>query len=70
MNPEKKYIRHIGKRIRELREARGLSQEQLATEADVDNSHLGKLERGEGNPTLKLIFRVATALNVEVVELL
>ncbi|MBZ0185434.1 MAG: helix-turn-helix domain-containing protein [Candidatus Obscuribacterales bacterium] len=63
-------MRHIGKRIRELREARGLSQEQLATEADVDNSHLGKLERGEGNPTLKLIFRVATALNVEVVELL
>ncbi len=70
MKPENKFIRDIGKRIRERREAKGWSQEQLAIEADVDNSHLGKLERGEGNPTMKLVFRIAQALDVDFRNLL
>lgn len=70
MKPENKFIRNTGKRIRVLREAKGWSQEQLAIEAGVDNSHLGKLERGEGNPTMKLVFRIAVALTVEVQDLL
>lgn len=65
MKPDNKFIRDIGKRIRQKREERGWSQEQLAIEADIDNSHLGKLERGEGNPTLKLVFRIAQALEVD-----
>ena len=69
MKPENKFIRNTGKRIRDLREAKGWSQEQLAIEAGVDNSHLGKLERGEGNPTMKLVYRIAVALNVEVPDL-
>jgi transcriptional regulator with XRE-family HTH domain len=66
---EKKLVRQIGKRFRELREAQNLSQEELAASAEVDLSHLGKLERGEGNPTIELIVRIATTLNagVEVV---
>ena len=70
MKPENKFIRDIGKRIRERRETKGWSQEQLAIEADVDNSHLGKLERGEGNPTLKLVFRISQALEIEFRDLL
>ena len=70
MKPENKFIRDIGKRIRERREEKGWSQEQLAIEADVDNSHLGKLERGEGNPTIKLVFRIAQALEVDFQDLL
>ena len=65
MKADNKFIRDIGKRIRQKREERGWSQEQLAIEADIDNSHLGKLERGEGNPTIKLVFRIAKALEVE-----
>lgn len=65
MKSENKIIRRVGNHIRQLREAKGLSQEQLALEAGVDNSHLGKLERGQGNPTLKLVTRVAEALGVE-----
>lgn len=65
MKPDNKFVRDIGKRIRQKREERGWSQEQLAIEADIDNSHLGKLERGEGNPTLKLVFRIAQALEIE-----
>ncbi len=70
MKPENKFIRNIGKRIRVLREEKGWSQERLAIEADVDNSHLGKLERGEGNPTLKLVFRISRALEVDFQDLL
>ena len=70
MKPENKFVRDTGKKIRKLREGRGWSQEQLATEAGVDNSHLGKLERGEGNPTIKLIYRISVALEVDVRELM
>jgi XRE family transcriptional regulator, regulator of sulfur utilization len=66
VKPEKKITRQLGKRIRELREARGWSQEQLAVEAGIDNSHLGKLERGDGNPTIELIVRIAAALGAAV----
>lgn len=62
---ERKITRRLGREIRYLREARGWSQEQLAAEADVDNSHLGKLERGEGNPTIELLVRLAMALDSE-----
>lgn len=65
MKPDNKFIREIGKRIRQKREDRGWSQERLAIEADIDNSHLGKLERGEGNPTVKLVFRIAQALEID-----
>lgn len=70
MKPENKFIRDLGKRIRKLREEKGWSQEQLAIEAEVDNSHLGKLERGVGNPTVKLVYRIALALGVDVREVL
>lgn len=70
MKPESKFIRDIGKRIRKLREDKAWSQEQLSVEAGVDNSHLGKLERGEGNPTIKLVFRIALALEVDIQDLL
>jgi ribosome-binding protein aMBF1 (putative translation factor) len=60
---ERKIIRSLGKQIREMRQARGLSQEQLAAEAGIDNSHLGKLERGEGNPTIGLLVHVVSALS-------
>jgi transcriptional regulator with XRE-family HTH domain len=70
MKPENKFVRDTGKKIRKLREQRGWSQEQLAIEAGVDNSHLGKLERGEGNPTIKLVYRLSVALEVDVHELI
>jgi transcriptional regulator with XRE-family HTH domain len=62
---EKKIARQIGARIRELREQRALSQEELADKARVDLSHLGKLERGDGNPTIELLVRLCTALDAK-----
>jgi transcriptional regulator with XRE-family HTH domain len=57
-------------RIRQLRKERGLSQVKLAVMADMDPATLNRLEQGKGNPNLKTLERVATALDVEVADLL
>jgi transcriptional regulator with XRE-family HTH domain len=57
-------------RIRQLRKERGLSQAKLAVKADMDPATLNRLEQGKGNPNLKTLERVASALGVEVVDLL
>jgi transcriptional regulator with XRE-family HTH domain len=41
-----------------------MSQEQLANVAQVERSHMGKIERGEHMPNLVLILRIAAALKV------
>jgi transcriptional regulator with XRE-family HTH domain len=60
---------HFGKRVRELRLARGLSQEELAFRAGVHRTYLGSIERGERNPALKNIAAIAKALDVTLSEL-
>jgi len=48
---------------------RGLSQEALAADAEVDRSYVGRLERGLENPTVGVLARIAEALDAEIVEL-
>jgi len=59
----------FGARVRQLRMARNLSQEELALESGLDRSYLGKIERGESNVALINIHRIAEALEVEAGEL-
>lgn len=59
----------FGARVRQLRKARKLSQEELALESGIDRSYLGKIERGESNVALINIHRIAGALEVETGEL-
>lgn len=47
-----------------MRVERGVAQDQLALLADVDRSYYGKLERGERQPSLALLLRIAGALEV------
>lgn len=47
-----------------MRVERGVAQDQLALLADVDRSYYGKLERGERQPSLALLLRIADALEV------
>jgi len=61
--------KQFGKRIRELRTARGLSQEELAFKSGVHRTYLGGIERGERNPSLRNISAIAKALGVEIFEL-
>ncbi len=63
-------LRVAGARIKESRRARGLSQEELADQAGCHRTYVGMLERGEGNPSLGVLFRIAAVLEVDLVELL
>ena len=52
----------FGARIQELRKKQGLTQEDLAAAIGVDRSYMGFVERGERNPTLDKIAKIAQAL--------
>jgi transcriptional regulator with XRE-family HTH domain len=54
----------IGKRIRYYRKNVGLTQEQLAEKAGLHNTYIGQIERGEKNATIKIIYKIAVALDV------
>lgn len=54
--------------LRRIRVRKGLSQERLAYDADVDRAYVGLLEREAANPTIDLLDRLAKALSVSVAE--
>jgi transcriptional regulator with XRE-family HTH domain len=56
--------------LRRLRNARKLSQDDLAYEAEVSRSYLSQLEKGAFYASLKILGRLAKALDVEPAELL
>lgn len=61
--------RRFGKRIQELRRERELTQEDLADLVEVDRSYMGFIERGERNPTLDKIIKIAKAFKITLSEL-
>jgi transcriptional regulator with XRE-family HTH domain len=63
-------LKIFGKRVRKLRKARGLSQEELAEIAELHRNYIGGIERGERNVALLNILRLAQALGVSLSELL
>jgi len=65
----RELVRKIGARLRELRLARQLTQEQLAERSGVSHKFLGEIERGVGNPTIEWLEDVATGLDVQVHDL-
>lgn len=60
----------FGQIVRELREAKGLSQEAFAEKIAIHRTYIGGIERGERNPTLLMIRRIADALDIPAWQLL
>lgn len=56
--------------LRRLRVARGLSQEKLAADAEVDRTYVSRMERGLENPTVGVLDRLAEALHFPISEFL
>jgi transcriptional regulator with XRE-family HTH domain len=60
----------FGRNVRRLRQQRGLTQEKLAFEAEIDLTYMGGIERGKRNPSLLVMARIADALAVSLPKLL
>jgi transcriptional regulator with XRE-family HTH domain len=60
----------FGERVRALRASSGASQEGFAQAANIDRATYGKIERGELNPSLLTMARLAIALQISLSELL
>jgi transcriptional regulator with XRE-family HTH domain len=69
MSQKSSITERFGERVRELRKARGLSQEVLAELSDLDRTYISGIERGVRNVALRNIEALAHALGVELVEL-
>lgn len=66
MEPEQAF----GIVLRELRKQKGLSQESLALEADVQRNYVSLLERGKNSASLKILFKLSSVLGVSVADML
>lgn len=58
-----------GKRLRQLRKERGLSQEQVALRADITTSYYGLLERGQANPSVALLEKICAVMNIQMSDI-
>lgn len=63
-------IKAFGLVVRQMRKARGLSQEALADEAHLDRTFISQLETGTKQASLTTIFRLASALRIDASDLL
>ncbi len=62
-------LKKFGKRVRQLRNERGISQERLGELAKVHRTYVGMIERGEKNITLTNIEKLSVALKVKITDL-
>ncbi|HEY7788272.1 MAG TPA: helix-turn-helix transcriptional regulator [Casimicrobiaceae bacterium] len=65
-NEDARFLADFGLRLRELRERRGMSRKLLARDSKVSERYLAQIETGNGNVSVMLLRRVATALGVVV----
>ena len=65
-------LKLVGKRIKELRESKGISQVELVGKMDgvIDPTNISRIESGRTNPTVFTLFRIAEALEINPSELL
>jgi transcriptional regulator with XRE-family HTH domain len=60
----------VGRNVRAVRQARGMTQEQLAAQSGFSQQYISDLERGRRNPTIVSLFELAQALKSTPIELL
>lgn len=59
----------LGQNLRRLRKEKGLGQEKFALEAGLDRTYVSGIERGVRNPTVGVVQRIASSLNVPIADL-
>ena len=59
----------IGERIKQMRQSRGMTQQMLADECDIEKPNLSRIENGNTNPTVKSLWKISNALGVKLKDL-
>ncbi len=65
-----KIYKELGQRIRQLRQKKGWSQEELADMSNIHRSHVGEIERGETAMMLSTLRQIGATLKVPMADLL
>jgi transcriptional regulator with XRE-family HTH domain len=63
------YCMLIGKNIKKVREAKGLSQKEVALTCKMDTGHYSRIEGDKSDPALSSLTKISKALGVDIVEL-
>lgn len=67
---EDRSLLKVGNAIAKARRVKGISQEELANKSGLDRSYMGRVERGERNPGVKALVKIAKGLGIKPSELL
>ncbi len=59
----------IGNRIRDLRESKGISQQNLAAICNFEKANLSRIEAGRTNPTISTLYKISQALEISIAEI-
>ena len=70
MTSKQQALIQFGEKVRLIRKEKGLSQEELASRADLHRTYIGMIERAEKNITLISMLKISKALDVTICELL
>lgn len=60
---------NYGERLRQLRQERGFTQEEVALRAEITTSYYGQLERGTANPTIGMLEKICGVMGIPIVDI-
>ncbi len=63
-------LEKFGEKMQKTRKEKGVTQEELAAKLSMHRTYIGLIERGERNPTIRTLYKIAKALGVQSSELL
>ena len=66
----KHVLEKFGEKMQKTRKEKGVTQEELAAKLAMHRTYIGLIERGERNPTIRTLYKIAKALDVKSSELL
>jgi len=66
----REILQKFGDKLQKIRKSQGVSQEELAAKLSMHRTYVGMIERGERNPTVRTLYKIAKALKVTSSDLL
>lgn len=64
-----KILENLGKKLKEIRKDKSLTQEELAEKVSIHLTYVGKLESGKNNVSIKMLFKISRALKVKLSDI-